>query len=151
MHNRVAGGFSPPAPTPPGMRVRTGRFPGRCRVRQEKRHQAHPKAGFEPQRRLTSSPGRVHRSVESVRLLPASTGSVLHPVPSITEGHLATMASADFCPFTSDVTIQRAARAYGRVRWQIPGFRPGPQSGSHGTLRPPIGQISPDKMVGWPS
>jgi len=24
--NRVAGGFSPPAPTPPGMRVRTGRF-----------------------------------------------------------------------------------------------------------------------------
>jgi len=23
--NRVAGGFSPPAPTPPGMRVRTGR------------------------------------------------------------------------------------------------------------------------------
>ena len=25
--NRVAGGFSPPAPTPPGMRVRTGRFP----------------------------------------------------------------------------------------------------------------------------
>ena len=26
MANRVAGGFSPPAPTPPGMRVRTGRF-----------------------------------------------------------------------------------------------------------------------------
>ncbi len=25
--NRVAGGFSPPAPTPPGMRVRTRRFP----------------------------------------------------------------------------------------------------------------------------
>ena len=24
--NRVAGGFSPPAPTPPRMRVRTGRF-----------------------------------------------------------------------------------------------------------------------------
>jgi hypothetical protein len=24
---RVAGGFSPPAPTPPGVRVRTGRFP----------------------------------------------------------------------------------------------------------------------------
>jgi hypothetical protein len=24
--NRVAGGFSPPAPTPPGVRVRTGRF-----------------------------------------------------------------------------------------------------------------------------
>jgi hypothetical protein len=24
--NRVAGGFSPPAPTPPGKRVRTGRF-----------------------------------------------------------------------------------------------------------------------------
>ena len=24
--NRVAGGFKPPAPTPPGMRVRTGRF-----------------------------------------------------------------------------------------------------------------------------
>jgi len=24
--NRVAGGISPPAPTPPGMRVRTGRF-----------------------------------------------------------------------------------------------------------------------------
>jgi ubiquinone/menaquinone biosynthesis C-methylase UbiE len=32
--NRVAGGFYPPAPTPPGMRVRTGRFtkiPGRSR------------------------------------------------------------------------------------------------------------------------
>ena len=26
LFNRVAGGFSPPAPTPPGMRVRTGRF-----------------------------------------------------------------------------------------------------------------------------
>jgi len=26
MHNRVAGGFSPPAPTPPCVRVRTGRF-----------------------------------------------------------------------------------------------------------------------------
>ncbi|GEM_PF-252931 len=25
--NRVAGGISPPAPTPPGMRVRTRRFP----------------------------------------------------------------------------------------------------------------------------
>ena len=25
-YNRVAGGFSPPAPTPPRMRVRTGRF-----------------------------------------------------------------------------------------------------------------------------
>ena len=25
--NRVAGGFSPPAPTPPGKRVRTRRFP----------------------------------------------------------------------------------------------------------------------------
>jgi len=24
--NRVRGGFSPPLPTPPGMRVRTGRF-----------------------------------------------------------------------------------------------------------------------------
>jgi len=24
---RVTGGFSPPVPTPPGMRVRTGRFP----------------------------------------------------------------------------------------------------------------------------
>ncbi len=24
--NRVAGGFSPPAPTPPCMRIRTGRF-----------------------------------------------------------------------------------------------------------------------------
>jgi hypothetical protein len=26
LHNRVAGGFSPPAPTTPRMRVRTGRF-----------------------------------------------------------------------------------------------------------------------------
>jgi len=33
--NRVAGGFSPPAPTTPSMRVRTWRFtklPGRSRV-----------------------------------------------------------------------------------------------------------------------
>ena len=37
--NRVAGGFSPPAPTPPGMRVRTGRFakiPGRSRENDRK-------------------------------------------------------------------------------------------------------------------
>ena len=57
------------------------------------------------------------------------------------------MASADFCPFTSDVAIRRAVRAYGRVRWLIQSFRPGPQSGSRGTLRPPIGQISPDKSM----
>ena len=77
-------------------------------------------------------------------------GSALHPVPSITEGRSATMASADFCPFTSDVTVRRATRAYGRVRWRIQGFRPGPQSGSRGTLRPPIGQISPDKDMDFP-
>ena len=27
MHNRIGGGFSPPPSTPPGMRVRTRRFP----------------------------------------------------------------------------------------------------------------------------
>ena len=74
-------------------------------------------------------------------------GLALHPVPSITEGRLATMASADFCPVTPTVTGQRAARACGRGRWLIQGFRPGPQSGSRGRFRPPIGQISPDKDV----
>ena len=74
-------------------------------------------------------------------------GSALHPVLAITAGRLATMASADFCPFTSDVAIRRAASAYGRVRWPIQDFRSGPQSGSRGTLRPPIGQISPDENL----
>jgi hypothetical protein len=109
------------------------------------RRLAHSRAGFEPPRRPTSSPGRVHHSVESVRLLPAFLGSALHPVPAITAGHSATRASADFYPFTSDVAVRRAASACGRVRWLIQGFRPGPQSGSRGTPRPPIGQISPDK------
>jgi hypothetical protein len=59
------------------------------------------------------------------------------------------MASADFCPFSSNVTIRRAASAYGRVRWLIRDFRPGPQSGSRGTLRPPIEQISPDKNMDY--
>lgn len=65
---------------------------------------AHPRAGFEPQRRPPSSPGRVQRSVELVRLLPALLGSALHRVPSITERRLATMASADSCPITGRVT-----------------------------------------------
>jgi hypothetical protein len=134
--NRVGGGFSPPPPHHPACGSAPGGSQERCRVN-PRTHQVNPRAGFEPQRRLTSSPGRVPHSVESVRLLPASTGSALHPVPAITAGRLATMASADFCPFTSDVTIRRAASVCGRVRWPIQDFRSGPQSGSRGTPRLP--------------
>ena len=55
------------------------------------------------------SPGRVHHRVELARLLPASSSSALHHVPSITERRWATMASADFCPITTRVTTRRAA------------------------------------------
>ena len=37
----------------------------------------------------------------------------------------------------------------GRVRWFLPGFRRGPQSGSRGLPRPRAGQISPNKNMNF--
>ena len=103
--NRVAGGFYPPAPTAPRMRVRTGRF-----HRSEKDHQimATSNAGYGANRQ-----GRFTRSgaLRPLRLARFARCRWFRPSPCPTHygGRLATMPSADFCPITPGVTARRTA------------------------------------------
>ena len=104
--NRVAGGFSPPAPTAPRMWVRTGRFLTDWKGQPSL---AAFNAGF-----------TMHRQDHFTR--PDAVGSVRHmwlarcrrfgpsPRPTHYGGRLATMPSADFCPVTPSVAARRAAR-----------------------------------------
>ena len=105
-HNRIAGGFSPPASTTPRMRVRTGRF---LRGLKDHHKMAAFNAGYETNRQDNFtrsgaiSPLRLARLARCRRFGPS-------PCPTHYGGHLATMPSADFCPITPDVTARRAAR-----------------------------------------
>jgi len=105
-HNRIAGGFSPPASTTPRMRVRTGRF---LRGLKDHHKMAAFNAGYETNRQdhITRSgaisPLRLARLARCRRFGPS-------PCPTHYGGRLATMPSADFCPITPDVTARRAAR-----------------------------------------
>ena len=105
-HNRIAGGFSPPASTTPRMRVRTGRF---LRGLKDHHKMAAFNAGYETNRQDNFtrsgaiSPLRLVRLARCRRFGPS-------PCPTHYGGHLATMPSADFCPITPDVTARRAAR-----------------------------------------
>jgi hypothetical protein len=104
--NRVAGGFSPPAPTAPRMRVRTGRF---LRMGKGHRRMTTSNAGYGTgrQRRFTRSgavrPSRSARLARCRRFGPS-------PCPTHYGGRWATMPSADFCPVTPNVAVRRAAR-----------------------------------------
>jgi hypothetical protein len=102
--NRVAGGFSPPAPTAPRMRVRTGRF-----LRSLKGH--HPmitsNAGYGSDRQDRFTRSGAIRSLRSVRLSRCRRFRP-SPCPTHYDGRLATMPSADFCPITPGVTARRA-------------------------------------------
>jgi hypothetical protein len=104
--NRVAGGFSPPAPTAPRMRVRTGRF---LRMGKGHRRMTTSNAGYGTgrQRRFTRSgavrPSRSARLARCRRFGPS-------PCPTHYGGCWATTPSADFCPITPAVADRRAAR-----------------------------------------
>ena len=151
MAHRVARGFSPPAPTAPRMRVRTGRF---LQMGKGHRRMTTSNAGYGTgrQRRFTRSgalrPLRSARLARCRRFGPS-------PCPTHYGRRWATMPSADFCPVTPDVAARRAARvtvgsggisraftlgrrpaplattAPRRVRWHFQPLRTGPQFDSH--------------------
>jgi len=104
--NRVAGGFSPPVPTAPRVRVRTGRF---LRIGKGHRRMTTSNTGYGTgrQRRFTRSgavrPLRSARLARCRRVWPS-------PCPTHYGGRWATTPSADFCPLTPDVAARRAAR-----------------------------------------
>ncbi len=104
MPNRVAGGFSPPAPTAPRMRVRTRRF-----LRSLKGHHqmATSNAGYGSNRQDRFTRSGAIRSLRSVRLSRCRRFRP-SPCPTYYGGRLATMPSADFCPITPGVTARRA-------------------------------------------
>ncbi len=146
--NRVAGGFSPPAPTAPRMRVRTGRFLRIGKGHRNKMTTSNAGYGTSRQDRFTRSgavrPLRRARLSRCRRFGPS-------PCPTHYGERWATMPSADFCPITRDVAAVRAARvavgsggvsspfglalspaplattAPRRVRWPVQPFRTGPQ------------------------
>jgi hypothetical protein len=82
--NRVAGGISHPAPAPPRMRVRTGRF--LCKFRKASSTTYAPQDWLQAERRQYGSTDRLHRPVEPAWLLPAYKGPALHHIPAITPG-----------------------------------------------------------------
>jgi hypothetical protein len=127
MHNRVAGGFYPPAPTTPRMRVRTGRF---LRIAKDHHERVTSNAGCVTNRR---APFARSGAIGSSRLARLTRCRRFGPSPCPTHygGHLATMPSADFCLITPGVTARRAARVpVGSGGW-LQRFRAGPQAGSH--------------------
>jgi hypothetical protein len=143
--NRVAGGFSPPAPTAPRMRVRTGRF-----LQGLKGHHrmATSNAGYATirQGRFTRSgalrPLRFARLARCRRFGPS-------PCPTHYGGRLATIPSADFCPITPDVAARRAVRATvgsgGSSTAFAVALNPAPIE-----AQTACGQISPDKNMNFP-
>ena len=150
--NRVAGGFSPPAPTAPRMRVRTGRFLRMGKGPRNKMTTSNAGYGTGRQRRFTRS-GAV-RPLRSARLARCRRFGP-SPCPAHYGGRWATMPSADFCPVTPEVAARRAARVavgsggvsspFGLARSPAPlattapvgfdgrskSFRTGPQFDSH--------------------
>ncbi len=130
--NPVAGGFSPPAPTAPRMRVRTGRF---LRIGKGHRRMTTSNVGYGTgrQRRFTRS-GAV-RPLRSARLARCRRFGP-SPCPPHYGGRWATMPSADFCPHHAQRCRPARCPGYGRVRWPLQCFRPGPQSGSPGHHSP---------------
>jgi len=124
--NRVAGGFSPPAPTTPRMRVRAGRF----RRFSKDSVMDDFKAGFETGRRNRFTRSGAIRMPRSVRLsLCRRFGP--SPCPAHYGGRLTTTPSADFCSLTHARRCRQArCPSHGRVRWCVQSFRAGPQSDS---------------------
>jgi hypothetical protein len=126
-YNRVAGGFSPPAPTAPRMRVRTGRF---LRGLKGRHRMATSNAGY-----ATIRQGRFTRSgaVRPLRLARLARCRRFGPSPCPTHygGRLASMPSADFCPITSSVAAKRAVWATVGSGGSSTAFAVALQSGSH--------------------
>ncbi len=126
--NRVAGGFSPPAPTAPRMRVRTGRF---LRELKDDHEMATFNAGY-----ATNRQGRFTRSgtIRALRLARLARYRRFRPSPCPThyDGPLASMPSADFCPITPSVTARRAVRVTvgsgGDYSAFVLGLRPAPMA-----------------------
>ncbi len=172
MPNRVAGGFSPPAPTTPRMRVRTGRF-----LRGRKRIDNH-----DPLQSLgtSRSPVRLHLVRCSAPLRSRRPvfveGSGLHHVSPITVSVgllrrlLTSVRSRRVSPRAAPCGGRRTVGSGGassafalglspapvardrelRVRWRFRAFRRGPQSDSPLRSTLPFGQISPNKNMNLP-
>ena len=104
--NRVAGGFSPPAPTAPRMRVRTGRF---LWMGKGHRKMTTSNAGYRTSRQDRFTRSGAVRPLRLARLARCRRFGPL-PCPAHYGGRWATMPSADFGPVTPSVAVRRAAR-----------------------------------------
>ena len=103
--SRVAGGFSPPAPATPRMRVRTGgRFPQDRKVLHQ---MGASKAGYDTLRHDRFTRSGAIRSLRNARLTLCRRFRP-SPCPTHYGGRLTTMLSSDFCPITPGVTTRRA-------------------------------------------
>ena len=102
--NRVAGGFSPPAPTAPRMRVRTGRF---LRMGKGHRKMTTSNAGYGTSRQDRFTRSGAVRPLRRARLSRCRRFGP-SPCPTHYGGRWATMPSADFCPIPPGVTARRA-------------------------------------------
>jgi hypothetical protein len=104
--NRVAGGFSSPAPTAPRMRVRTGRF---LRMGKGHRKMTTANAGYGTSRQDRFTRSGAVRPLRSARLARCRRFGP-SPCPAHYGGRWATTPSADFCPITPEVSARRAVR-----------------------------------------
>ena len=104
--NRVAGGFSPPAPTAPRMQVRTGRVP---RIGKDNHRMAAFNAGYATRRQDHFTRSGAIRSLRYARLTRCRRFGP-SPCPTHYGERLATRPSADFCPITPSVAARRAVR-----------------------------------------
>jgi hypothetical protein len=124
--NRVAGGFSPPAPTAPRMRVRTGRV---LRICKDHHRRAAFNAGYATHRQGHFTRSGAIRSLRYARLAHCRRFGP-SPCPTHYGGRWATMPSADCCPLTPRLAARRAVRvAVGSGGVSIacaPALRPAP-------------------------